>query len=186
MKAFVLHPWLSAGEQRDEYVSVGESQFIARRWPKVTQSVAKDPVDTLYRIENRLIAACLWYHATEREIQQETSIMTLKRTAFALPFVGLVIVLAFRKGTLENPIAASFWIYIVYLLPYAAISYYERYSLPLLGVKMLLVVYGVDTIMQLIPARHAPLNEGAGRAQRKHHRADIREWVDIDSAVEAG
>jgi hypothetical protein len=63
MKAFVLHPWLSVGEQRDEYVSVGESQFIARRWPEVTQSVAKDPVDTLYRIANRIVAACLWYHA---------------------------------------------------------------------------------------------------------------------------
>jgi hypothetical protein len=35
-------------------------------------------------------------------------------------------------------------VYLLYLLPYVGISYYERYAVPLVGVKVLLVVWAVD------------------------------------------
>jgi hypothetical protein len=38
-------------------------------------------------------------------------------------------------------------IYLVYLFPYVVISYYERYATPLLGVKVLLVLWVGDRLL---------------------------------------
>jgi hypothetical protein len=35
----------------------------------------------------------------------------------------------------------------LYLLPYVAVSYYERYAFPLLAAKVLLVIWGVDRLL---------------------------------------
>src|SRR5207249_2931293 len=43
--------------------------------------------------------------------------------------------------------------YLVYLLPYIVVSYYERYTLPLLGVKVVLVAWAVDRLLALWPRR---------------------------------
>lgn len=40
-------------------------------------------------------------------------------------------------------------VYLLYLLPYIAISYYERYALPLLGVKALVVIWAADRLLVL-------------------------------------
>ncbi len=45
------------------------------------------------------------------------------------------------------------WIYGAYLLPYVLISYYDRYAMPLLGMKMVLVVYGVDAVIDRLKNR---------------------------------
>jgi hypothetical protein len=42
-------------------------------------------------------------------------------------------------------------VYVLYLLPYIGVSYYERYAVPLLGVKVLLVVWGADRCRCLGP-----------------------------------
>jgi hypothetical protein len=47
-------------------------------------------------------------------------------------------------------VAAAALIYGVFLLPYILISYYERYALPLVGIKMLLVIYGFDTLLRVL------------------------------------
>ena len=53
------------------------------------------------------------------------------------------LVLAFSAAW--KPLAWPQWvvlgIYIVYLLPYIGISYYNRYAMPLVGVKVLLIVW---------------------------------------------
>jgi hypothetical protein len=36
---------------------------------------------------------------------------------------------------------------VLYLLPYAAASYYDRYAMPLTGVKVLLVMWAVERLM---------------------------------------
>jgi hypothetical protein len=38
-------------------------------------------------------------------------------------------------------------LYALYLLPYIVVSYYERYAMPLLGVKVLLVLWAVDRLI---------------------------------------
>jgi hypothetical protein len=38
-------------------------------------------------------------------------------------------------------------VYVLYLLPYIGASYYDRYALPLIGVKVLLVIWAVDRLV---------------------------------------
>jgi hypothetical protein len=40
-------------------------------------------------------------------------------------------------------------VYLLYLLPYVGVSYYDRYALPLLGVKVLLVIWAADRLLSL-------------------------------------
>ena len=42
-------------------------------------------------------------------------------------------------------------IYLVYLSPYIAVSYYDRYAAPLLAVKVLLVLWVIDHVLALLP-----------------------------------
>ena len=37
-------------------------------------------------------------------------------------------------------------LYLCYLLPYIVISYYDRYALPLIGLKVLLVTWAADRL----------------------------------------
>ena len=86
------------------------------------------------------------YQPSEWEKQQWPWILWLKYTAFAVPYVCLLTVMSLGKAPLEKELVAAMWIYGAYLLPYILISYYDRYAMPLLGIKMLLVVYGFDAV----------------------------------------
>jgi hypothetical protein len=48
-------------------------------------------------------------------------------------------------------------VYVVYLVPYVVISYFERYSIPLLGIKVLLVLGAAERLRQLGRSFFAPL-----------------------------
>jgi len=63
-------------------------------------------------------------------------------------------------------------VYLLYLLPYIAVSYYERYAVPLLGVKVLLVLWGADRLLSFWSAARTKgvLPAPPGRA-RPGHRA---------------
>jgi hypothetical protein len=41
--------------------------------------------------------------------------------------------------------------YVLYLMPYVAVSYYERYAAPLLGIKILLILWAGDRLLCLWP-----------------------------------
>ena len=150
---FASHPWASSGAQRTEYVAKGELQFIDARWPAVRDSVKETPQELLARIGNRLLAACLWYTPSNHEQQQPAWLINAKRVAFALPFVCALLVVLTRERPLAKQVLASIWIYGVFLFPYVVVAYYERYSVPLMGVKMLLLVHGTDTILDAIGKR---------------------------------
>jgi hypothetical protein len=40
--------------------------------------------------------------------------------------------------------------YVFYLCPYIAVSYYERYAVPLLAVKVLLVIWATDLVLSFL------------------------------------
>jgi hypothetical protein len=46
-------------------------------------------------------------------------------------------------------------VYLVYLLPYVAVSYYERYTVPLLAVKVLFVLWAIGRLLSFGPVRRA-------------------------------
>lgn len=146
---FASHPWAVAGNQRAEYLAKGEQQFVQAKWPEVWESVKRAPQELLVRMGNRLFAACLWYSPTVHERQQPKWLLAVKRIAFAVPCVCVVLIATARSRVAERQLLACTLIYLLYLLPYVLIAYYERYSNPLMGVKMLLVVYGVDGVVKI-------------------------------------
>jgi hypothetical protein len=67
--------------------------------------------------------------------------------------IGLILILALRPSPLEPQVIAAIAIWFLVLLPYVLISYYDRYAIPVVGMKMLLVLYGADSIKQWIVGR---------------------------------
>ncbi len=167
----ISHPWRSRGEQRTEYIEQGEMPFLAARWPMIRKVIREHPGWWPEQSANRLLAATIVYQPTHWEQQRwrwdpatqyagsrqadddpHTKrpwrwIPAFKYATYVLPFLCLLIALWLRKAPLENGLVAAMWIYGAYLLPYVLISYYDRYALPLLGIKMVLAVYGVDTVI---------------------------------------
>ena len=158
---FARHPWGSAGEQRRRYVEVGELRFIAEKGAELRASIVERPWALPQGVANRWFAACVNYMPTGPRDEQRVWPMRFKRTVFVLPLISLMIVLALRPSPLESAIVAAICLYALYLVPYILISYYDRYAVPLLGIKMLLVLYGLDTLLRRIIGKG-----GWGRAQR--------------------
>jgi hypothetical protein len=57
------------------------------------------------------------------------------------------------------PLERVIGVYLLYLLPYIAVSYYERYAVPLLGAKVLLVTWAADRLASGQPGA-APARTG--------------------------
>ena len=147
------HPWGSRSDQRIEYLAVGETEFLQKRWPPVFESIQRDPVDLLNRIVNRCFAATVYYHTFAPWDDEQVWPMRYKRLYFALPFLSLILIAMFRKFPFPKELTAAIMIYLLYLGPYVLISYYDRYAAPLFGIKVILLTYGADTVLQIIQSK---------------------------------
>ena len=80
----------------------------------------------------------------------------ISRLTHPLPFLALL-VLGFTGfgDRLKGAEWAVIGVYVLYLVPYVGASYYDRYAVPLLGVKVLLVVWGLDRLVYLIAQQSA-------------------------------
>ena len=71
-------------------------------------------------------------------------------TLHPLPFLAALLLLFTARW---QPLSAVQWlilgIYVLYLLPYIGIGYYDRYGVPLLGTKALLTFWGLDRLVSL-------------------------------------
>ncbi|HTU23035.1 MAG TPA: DUF1559 domain-containing protein [Gemmataceae bacterium] len=145
---FASHPFASGGRERREYRALGEIAFLEHKKEQFCRAVAADPLDFLDRAACRFLGATLWYEPFNpvKEAKRPWSLW-FSRLTHPLPFVSLLVLLF---ANLWRPLHRWQWIvigaYLLYLLPYAAISYYERYALPLLGAKVLLVIWAADRL----------------------------------------
>ena len=148
LKLFREHPWAHNGLQRAEYVKVGEIAFIAEKGKLATAAIANQPLDFITRILNRSEAALIYYPLFQfKELYRGDGWpLFIKRIAFPLPLLGCFIILILRRPRMESAISTAMMIWILTLLPYILISYYERYAIPLIGMKLLIVLYGYDTL----------------------------------------
>lgn len=150
-KAFGLHPYSSPNAERRHYAKVGEMEFLDEKRQLFWKSFHADPLDYADRVASRFLGATLWYVPFSRSDETARPWVTwASRLLHPLPFLGLL-VLAFT-GMWER-LHGYQWmvigVYLLYLIPYVAVSYYERYAMPLLGVKVLLVVWGADRLLAL-------------------------------------
>jgi hypothetical protein len=149
---FGSHPYCSPGWERQEYRRLGEMAFLDSKRDAFWKSVAADPLDFRERVASRFWGATMWYVPHNRaEIRERPWATWFSRLAHPLAFLGLL-VLAY--STLVFPLHPVQWvvmsIYAIYLLPYVVISYYERYAAPLLGIQVLLILWGLVRLISLV------------------------------------
>jgi hypothetical protein len=155
-RAFSTHPYSNAGPERQEYKRVGEMAFLDHKRELFWKAFWADPEDFADRVASRFLGTLLWYEPFNRdsEPRQRPLVFWWSRLVYPLPFLG-ALVLAFSAAW--KPLAWPQWgvlgIYLVYLLPYIAISYYNRYAMPLVGVKVLLIVWGADRLLDVLRRR---------------------------------
>ena len=156
--AFAVHPYKSNGLERGEYARLGEMAFLDRKRDLFWESVRSDPIEFVDRVAARALGATIWYVPFDRKDEQRRpTVVWIYRVIYPLPFVAFVCLMAAGFAKRLDPIQSRvLLIYAVYLLPYVAISYYGIcYAMPLVGVKVLLIVWDPTAcFVELGGARH--------------------------------
>jgi len=140
------HPTNADNAERKEYKRLGENDFLIHKRHQFLQSVEADPADFARRVGNRFLEATLWYapYTAYDEVRRPWAVW-LARLTFPIPFLSLLFLLA---STRWQPLTPAQWtvigVYLVYLLPYVLISYYERYKFPLVATEVMLVVWAME------------------------------------------
>jgi hypothetical protein len=146
---FKAHPIAAAHGSRREYRTLGEITFVDEKGRQFWAAVRADPEDFLERVASRFLGATLWYVPLDRVKEPRRPwVLWLGRLTHPLPFLALLFLVV---TAVREPLHRVQWIvigvYACYLLPYVAVSYYERYAMPLVGVKALLVIWGGDRLL---------------------------------------
>jgi hypothetical protein len=150
-KTFQTHPYSWANRARRDYQQLGEMAFLDQKKALFWRAVQANPIDFLDRMASRFLGATLWYVPFDRNMAARRPWrFWLHRLTHPLPFLA-VLILAFSSAW--QPLLRVQWlvigIYLLYLLPYIGVSYYERYAMPLLSVKVLLVLWATDRLLLL-------------------------------------
>jgi hypothetical protein len=146
---FVRHPYRAVNPEGREYIDLGETAFLDRKWEQFRQTVQADPLDFLRRMGNRFLAATLWYKPGEMAAESgRTWIVVLTRLVHALPVLAFLILVFTQRwrplGLDERFVMAT---YVLCLFPYIVISYWERYSASLLPLKCLLILWAAERLI---------------------------------------
>jgi hypothetical protein len=148
---FSTHPYGSPGKERQEYKRLGEMAFLDVKSQVFWQSVRNDPLEFIDRVACRFLGTTLWYVPFERnEATRRPVVFWISRCVHPLPFLALLFLSA---SAVWVPLHRAQWtvmaVYLLYLLPYIVASYYERYGVPLLGVKVVLVTWAAIRLVSL-------------------------------------
>jgi len=152
LRSVSVHPWSNAGEQRERYKQIGEIAFINEKGSIAKQEIRAKPLDFLNKVANRFWAAFIVYHAFKPmdEYYAGGWPIFFARCIFPLPVLAMFVILALRAVPLENELRNAIAILCFSLAPYILISYYDRYASMLIGMKMVVVLYGWQTVSLLV------------------------------------
>jgi hypothetical protein len=145
------HPYQRTSRERRAYEELGEAVYLERKAEQFRVAVLADPVELLDRIAARFLGATLWYVPMDRSPADHTSWWVwVQRLTHPWPFLALILLVVVG---IREPLPRETWLmialYLLYLTPYIATSYYERYAFPLLAAKVLLVVWACDGLLSL-------------------------------------
>jgi hypothetical protein len=151
-RVFAIHPFSSAGRERQQYKALGEMAFLDQKRELFWEAVLADPLDFLDRVACRALGATVVYMPSDRvAMARRPWVLWTSRILHPLPFLAFLVLLA---TAFEQRTQAAQWIvmgaFVLYLVPYIAVSYYDRYALPLLAVKVLLVFWAADRLLSLV------------------------------------
>ncbi len=140
------HPYSAPDGLRLRFLNAGEVSFQDWAWQESWQSIQANPAGWLQRVGHRFVAACLLYQPTHVRGEPQPALLAIKRVVSSLPFLACFFLIVFVRhwNSTTLPLLVN---YCVYLTPFILISYVDRYALPLLTVKLLLVLSAVHTIL---------------------------------------
>jgi hypothetical protein len=166
LDAMRLHPSSKdSPRERREFQELGETAYLDHKGQQFAGAVRADPEDFLDRVAGRFLGATLWYIPFDRAAEASRPwLLWLKRLTHPLPFLALVLLLATAvREPLSRTQGVVIGVYVLYLLPYVAVSYYDRYAAPLVVVQTLLVLWAADRVWAW-RARSPAEPEGAAAA----------------------
>ncbi len=175
-RTFASHPYGAAGRERLEYNALGEMAFLDHKREQFWESVRADPLDFLDRVACRFLGTTLWYEPFDRDGEAKRPwVLWSSRLTYPLPFLGfLVLAVSAVWCGLTRVQWAVMGIYAIYLLPYIAASYYERYGVPLVGLKVLLVLLAGQRLWALWRSRARPAAVPTASSPSRPAPADVR------------
>jgi hypothetical protein len=154
--SFARHPIRAGSEQAREYDELGEAAFMARKGEQFRAAVRADPGEFAARVGDRFVSVVLWYTPRDRSGEREFAPgVWLARALYPLPWAA-VLAIALSIGRRPTPgeravaLAA-----VLYVLPYILIGHVERYSFPLLGLRVLLISFLVNRLVNGLRFRKA-------------------------------
>jgi hypothetical protein len=146
LTSFTDHPWNETSSQLPAIQETGEIAFISEKGEQAIDAICREPFSYAKRVANRFVAATLWYVPFSNYHRQRCFGVpfTMKRLIHPLPLISLVLVLVFGiRNADPSDLKLVSLICVAYLTPYLLITFYERYAIPILGMQMLIVLYGV-------------------------------------------
>ncbi len=155
IEQMVIHPYFVDQEERKAYKQMGEMAYLDQKMKRFTQAVRRDPVAWVEKIGHRFLAATLIYSPLSPGLDDRVLFgRWLSQLTHSLPFLAAVLLLGSAPWYgLRREQSLALLIYASYLTPYIVISYYDRYGFPLFGIKILLMVWAADRLLELFRSR---------------------------------
>ncbi|MEM9585702.1 MAG: hypothetical protein AAGA03_00350 [Planctomycetota bacterium] len=147
------HPY-HVNEEQAKYLELGEVEYLETKKQRFWNSLRESPDAYWTKVKNRLMGVTL-NPAGFSTYRFGGPSLPLRWLSYPVPFVAVMVLLLRRLvhgRALSLVQQSAILVYAAYLFPYVLCSYYPRYGLPLLTVKMLLVFW---LIQALVPKRFA-------------------------------
>jgi len=141
------HPYLCDGPERALYKQVGEMKYLDEKRDTFLESVRQDPLSYLKRAANRLLAATVLFIPYDSSIGPVSDF--LGQLIHPLPIIGILLMLAGSRWTKDRRKVIALVIFCLYITPYIWVSYYIRYMVPLLFIKVLFCFWGLESARRM-------------------------------------
>jgi hypothetical protein len=149
---FLLHPFVNAdGVQRRRYLEVGEPKYLEEKNQQWPHWAAKHPGETLNRIASRFLAAFVWYHPLSFS-EYGTSRLFGKQLWTIAGTLSILLILLDRRRKIPPEVTVAISAWVLFLIPYIAASFYDRYFWPTLPMQFIVIAYAANCLLDRFAA----------------------------------
>lgn len=142
------HPYFHARKAGSRYRQLGEVSYLDGFKDAFHETLRAEPEVYLRKAGRRLLAVTVVHHPHRPDISGRHPLF--RSAIHALPFVGLVTLLALRRRRLQPTQGLAAILYVAYLAPYVLAAFYNRYLMPASALLVLFCFWGADAVA----ARH--------------------------------
>lgn len=130
----------------EQYWPSDQVEYLEEKSELWLAAVRKSPDLFIQQSFNRLAAAFFMYSPVALSEHNFPRILAMNRIWNAMPLVCILVALFWKNLVFSPKLTIAFWIWVLGLLPYVLISYYDRYSWPLLPMQVVIVSEVLSTI----------------------------------------